>query len=100
MAYSVNLDPRAIEDIREIIDYYEEQEPGLGKRFEQELGRHILLLEENPFYQVRYDNVRCLPVKVFPHMLHFTIDNKQKQVTIWAVFHTAMDPQKWVKRKG
>ncbi len=34
MSFNTVLDPRAIRDIQQAIDYYEEQEPGLVERFE------------------------------------------------------------------
>lgn len=99
MAFSILLDPRAIEDIQESIDYYEEQETGLGKRFEKHLDKHLSVLKENPFFQVRYDDVHCLPLNKFPHMIHYTINEEEKVVIVRAVFHTAMDPDNW-KRRG
>jgi hypothetical protein len=42
--------------------------------------------------------VHCLPVKKFPYMVHFTIDEVQQVVTVRAVFHTALDPKKWKER--
>lgn len=99
MAFSVVIDPRAIQDIQQAIDYYEDQQPGLGKKFEAVLNKHLLTLEKNPFFRIRYDSVHCLPVKKFPYMLHFSIDEDQQVVTLRAVFHTAIDPKKWKKRK-
>jgi toxin ParE1/3/4 len=99
MAYGIVIDPRAIRDIQEAIDYYDEQQAGLGERFETALDKHLLTLEKNPFFRIRYDNVRCLPLKKFPYMVHFTIDKDQQIVTVWAVFHTSLDPQKWKGRK-
>lgn len=99
MAFTLVIDPRAIQDIQEAIDYYEEQQAGLGKRFEAALNRHLLTLEKNPFFRIRYDNVRSLPVKRFPYMVHFTIDQDQQVVTVWAVFNTSLSPKKWKGRK-
>ncbi|MDR9408860.1 MAG: hypothetical protein RI573_08440 [Balneolaceae bacterium] len=45
MSFSIFLDPRAVEDIQESIDYYEEQEIGLGKRFEEHLDKHLSILK-------------------------------------------------------
>lgn len=78
MSFSIFLDPRAVEDIQESIDYYEEQEIGLGKRFEEHLDKHLSILKENPFFQVRYDEVHCLPLSKFSHMIHYTIDEKNE----------------------
>lgn len=66
MAFTIIIDTRAISDIQEAIDYYDEQQAGLGKRFEAELNSLLVFLEDNPFFCIRYDHVRCLPMKKFP----------------------------------
>jgi toxin ParE1/3/4 len=93
------IDPRAIQDIQDVIDFYDNQQDGLGEKFENALNKHLLTLEKNPFFKIRYDNVHCLPLKKFPYMVHFTLDEENKRVTIRAVFHTAVDPEKWKGRK-
>ncbi|MEM6264299.1 MAG: hypothetical protein AAGI38_17430 [Bacteroidota bacterium] len=45
MAYLVVIDPAAIVDIQQAVDYYETQQPGLGQRFEADLDYHMSLLE-------------------------------------------------------
>ena len=99
MAYTLVLDPRAIRDIQKAIDYYDEQRPGLGKRFEAALNKNFKALKKNPFFYTRYDNVRCLPLKNFPFMVHFTLNEDQMSITVQAVFHTSLDPSKWKDRK-
>jgi toxin ParE1/3/4 len=56
-------------------------------------------LKTNPFFQVRYDEVRCLPLKTYPFMIHFTIDQADQLVVVRAVFNTYLDPNNWAKRK-
>lgn len=99
MAFTIVLDPRAVRDIQESIDYYEEQKLGLGKRFEKHVDHSLSILIKNPFFQVRYDEVRCLPLIKFPHMIHYTINEEKKVVIVRAVFHTAKDPGVWKQRK-
>jgi toxin ParE1/3/4 len=99
MAYTTVIDPRAMQDIQKAIDYYEEQDVGLGEQFEDSLNQYLLTLEKNPFYQVRYDNVHCLPLKKYPYMIHFTIDEEKQLVTVRAVFNTSRDPGIWKERK-
>ena len=98
MAYSIVIDPRAIKDIQEAIDYYEEQQPGIGERFETVLNKHLLILKNTPYFRVRYDKVHCLPIKKFPFMVHFTIDEDQQVVSVRADLHMALDPKKWNNR--
>ncbi len=95
MNFSLVIETRAIGDIQEAIDYYDGQQPGLGERFKGALNKRLLTLEKNPFFRVRYDQVRCLSVKKFPYMVHFTVNERQQVVTVLAVFHTSLDPKKW-----
>lgn len=98
MAYSIVIEPVALQDIQQGIDYYDDQQIGLGEKFEATVNKHLHAIRKNPFFQVRYDNVHCLPVKKYPYMIHFTIDEQSKTVTVRAVFHTSLDPEKWTER--
>ena len=96
MKFQLLLDPRAINDIQSAIDYYNEQAKGLGEKFEKYLDKYLVSLSRNPFFQVRYDKIHCLPLKKYPFMVHFSIHNEQ--IFIHAVIHTRVDPSKnWVK---
>jgi hypothetical protein len=99
MIYSLVIDPRAIQEIQQAIDYYDEQQTGLGEKFEAALNQRLITLEKTPFFSIRYDDVHCLPVNKFPYMIHFTLDEKQQIVTVRAVLHTSLNPKKWKKRK-
>ena len=96
MKFQLSLDKRAIADIQYAIDYYNEQSLGLGEKFEKYLDKYLVSLSRNPFFQVRYDEIHCLPLKKYPFMVHFSI--KGQEVLIHAVLHTRLDPSKnWVK---
>lgn len=99
MGFTISIDKRAILDIQEAINYYDNQQVGLGRKFERELNKYFLALEKNPFFLVRYDHVRCLPIRKFPYMVHFSVVEDEKMVIIHAVFHTSLDIQKWTMRK-
>lgn len=98
MSYKLVIEPLAIEDIQQAIDYYDHQQIGLGEKFEQELDRQIRILSSTPHFQIRYDQVHCLPLKKYPFMIHYTIDELGKTVIIRAIFHTSQNPIKWKLR--
>lgn len=98
MAYEVIILPIAITDVQNAVDYYDEQSLGLGEKFEAELNEFLISLETFPFFQNRYGQVRCLPLKKFPFLAHFTVNEEAQQVVIHAVFHTSLHPKAW-KRK-
>jgi len=98
MTYQVVLDHRALQDIQQAIDYYNKQEPGLGERFENTINDVFQILETHPFYQIRYDNVRCLPLKYLPFMIHYTLNEENQSVQVVAVFNTRKNTTEWNKR--
>jgi toxin ParE1/3/4 len=61
MNFLIKLDLRALKNIQNAIDYYDDKQIGLGKKFEAYLNKHFKSLSKNPFYQYRYDNLHCLP---------------------------------------
>lgn len=92
------INPQAKTDIQDQIHYYNDQQSGLGKRFHSEVKSTFKAIRKNPFYQIRYKNVHCIPLKKFPAMIHYTIDKNKKQITVRAVFHTSQNPQRWEDR--
>jgi hypothetical protein len=99
MSFKIKIEPEAIDDIQSGIAWYNKQKPGLGKSFLSELKIHINLLKTNPFFQIRYDKVRCLPLISFPFMIHFTVNESESLVIIRAVFDTHRNPKIWKRRK-
>jgi plasmid stabilization system protein ParE len=91
--------PLAKEDIRDAARWYNEQSQGLEKRFTGEVRDSVRFIKKNPSAcNVRYDKVRTAVLKVFPFMIHYTIDEGKKTVIISAVLHTSKDPIEWKKR--
>src|SRR5687768_18581505 len=99
MKYKILISPQAKKDIQLAIEWYNDQKPDLGKNFHSVLNSHIENLRNNPFYQIRYDKVRCLPIKQYPYMIHFTLDESKNIVVIRAIFNTSIDPTKWKERR-
>lgn len=91
--------PLAKEDLRDAARWYNKQSSGLGKRFTEEVRKSVRFIKQNPATcNIRYDEVRTAVLKVFPFMIHYTVDEATKTVIISAVLHTSRDPQEWVKR--
>ncbi|MGV8137015.1 MAG: hypothetical protein AB2L20_17525 [Mangrovibacterium sp.] len=99
MRFRIKIEPEAHLDIQEGIDWYNEQQSGLGRKFHFEVKVFIEKLKINPFFQLRYNDVRCLPLKQYPYMIHFTVDKERRVVTIRAVIKTSRTPKIWKSRK-
>lgn len=94
MVFKIN--PQAKVDIQEQIHYYNKQKSRLGSRFHKEVKNTFNTIRNNPQFQIRYKNVHCVTLKKFPAMVHYTFENNI--ITIRAVFHTSLNPEKWGDR--
>jgi plasmid stabilization system protein ParE len=87
--FKIKLEPIVINDIQEVIEFYNKKQIGLGKRFHQTIKLALETLAVNPFYQIRYDNVRCYFTKPFPYLIHYIVDVEHKTIHVLAILHTS-----------
>jgi toxin ParE1/3/4 len=97
MIFEVIIEPRAILDIQDAIDYYESKQSGLGEYFYQVIDEHIEVLTHNPFFQIRYKDYHGFPTKKFPFIIFYFIDENLKTIYILSVFNTSLNPSKYPK---
>lgn len=97
MKFKIVIEPRAIIDIQDAVDYYDSCQEGLGEYFYDTLEEHIDSLTKNPHYQIKYKDYHSLPIKKFPFILLFYIDEVAKAVFILSIFNTSMNPIKYPK---
>lgn len=91
--FTVIFSPVAIDDVEQTVFYYEEQQPGLGKRFATQVQLSFNAVKRNPFFDsVRYNNIRCAAIKKFPYLVHYHINEDGLLVTIIAVYSTYKQP--------
>ena len=94
MKFKVLYNPEGYIDIQESVDWYNEQQPGLGRKFYSVLKNQLRKLEKSALqFSIRYDEVRCMPLKKFPFMIHYRIDKENETVYVEAVFHTHRNPK-------
>jgi hypothetical protein len=91
--YKIVFSIHAIDDVEKACEYYNQEQRNLGKRFVKQVATTINSIRLNPYYSgVRYDDVRCAIIKKFPFLIHYTIEEKNKQITIAAVYSTHQEP--------
>ena len=97
MIYKIVIEPRAILDIQDAIDYYESKQNGLGEYFYKVVEEHIETLAKNPFFQIRYNDYHGFPLRKFPFIFLYYIDEKLETIYIMSVFNTYLNPVKYPK---
>jgi plasmid stabilization system protein ParE len=97
--YKVRISPDALLDIQEATNWYNEQVPKLGTRFQDDTKNQINKLKNNALkHSIRYADVRCALIKKFPFLIHFVVDEDNQLVEIFAILHTSRNPKIWEKR--
>ncbi len=87
--YKVIFSENALADIEDGVFYYNEQRKGLGKRFAIAVQATLNSIRKNPFFAgVRYDDIRCAAVGVFPYLVHYKIETDTRAVKILSVYST------------
>ncbi len=97
MIYKVVIESRAIFDIQQAIDYYDSKQNGLGTYFYQVVQEHVETLSKSPFFQIRYKDYYGFPIRKFPFILLYYIDEKLAILYIMSVFNTNLNPSKHPK---
>jgi toxin ParE1/3/4 len=96
MSYKVYISNGAKHDVREARLYYNQQQPGLGKKFIDDFREKVKLLEKYPFNSsVVYNQKIFTSLKKFRHYVIVSVHEKEKAVIIWAVPHQMDNPKKW-----
>lgn len=94
MGYKIFVSPRAQKEIENAIDYYALYSTDAPVNFIAVLKESYKVLEINPFFRVRYKNIRALKIKRFPHSLFFIINENINTVKVLSCFHNKRNPNK------
>ena len=95
MVFNIQIDYRAQKEIDFAIGYLVEKNKSSAKKLLGKIDSSYKLLSKNPHNQVRYNDIRCLPIKGFPFMFHYSVSEKTKTVNVHGFIHTSRDPNKY-----
>jgi hypothetical protein len=96
--YTIIADPKVKDDLKEARDFLNSRRKGFGKKFLSEYSVTLKHLQKNPNFEIRYNDIHCLPMKTFKYMIHFRMDEENKNIHIYAVLSTHLNPDKnWIK---
>jgi len=74
MNYKIKLTPSALNDLQNAIDYYNEQQKGLGKKFNLSIKKMFSQLRKVPTSgSFMYENVRFRVLKQFPFIILYEL---------------------------
>lgn len=91
----IRFHTKALLDITESYDYYEEQSKRLGEKFISEADNFIDIIQNHPTRaRIIKGNYRSVNLVIFPFQIIYTHNKFLKRVSIIAVHHAAKNPKK------
>lgn len=99
MEYKIIISTAAENDTNESYIYYEQQQPGLGERFLEELTEFYNKLQLHPSHYSfvsGQSSIRALPLKIFPFKIIFQIESKE--IYVFAIHHFRKHPDQFLNR--
>jgi plasmid stabilization system protein ParE len=94
---SVDFDPDARAEFLEAVNYYEDCQAGLGRRFRIAVEAAVQSVAETPFrYRVLHAPFRRYLLTNFPYSIIYCIE--PENILIIAIAHTKRKPGYWIKR--
>lgn len=99
MSFKVIYADEVYDDIQNAVDFYNFRVKGLGTRFFKTVKIQTSKIKSNAFgFQVRYNDVRCIPINKFPYTIHYRVVTKTNIIMIIAIFCDFQNPEIWEDR--
>ena len=97
MPVELVIAPEVEVDIAEAYLWYEGRRAGLGDEFLSSVDACLESIRRRPeMYPVVHESYRRSLIRRFPYAVFYELS--EATVTIYAVFHTSRDPDKWRQR--
>ncbi len=94
--YEIELAQKALHELDGAYEWYEEQLAGLGSRLLKEVNKYLTTISKSPkLFQAHFpDKIRAVPLKVFPYLIVYWIDETNAKIVVLSIFHAKQHPSK------
>lgn len=97
MAAEFILTPETRQDLADAYAWYEERRTGLGEDFLGAVDACFARIQRQPeMYPIAYETFRRAVLRRFPYNVIY--DATPEEIIVYAVLHSARDPEKWRER--
>ncbi len=99
MVYKITVSIGAVNDTTEAYTFYENQQPGLGDRFLNELVEFYEKLKLHPTYYSfvsEEKTIRALALKIFPYRIIYEVEGDE--LYIFAIHHFRQNSRNFLKK--
>lgn len=94
MTFQLKFHPLAEQDYVDAYQWYENEQKGLGQRFEKMVDHRLQMISQNPEnYHLCKAPYREVAVEFFPYTIVYKMNKRKKTVFITAIYHTKRSPR-------
>lgn len=98
MSYKIVVTPNAVQQIDDAVDYYKNKvSVRIARLFIEDYKRTFQEIQITRYFKLFFNEFRGKPMRKFPFIIFYTIDETERTIIIKAVFHTAQNPDKYPK---
>ena len=88
MNYQIAFHSLAEKEYTEAYHWYEEEQKGLGDRFEKMVEQRLQQILQHPeHYSISKASYREVSVEVFPYTIVYKLNKKKKIIYVVAIYH-------------
>ncbi|MDR1877333.1 MAG: type II toxin-antitoxin system RelE/ParE family toxin [Flavobacteriaceae bacterium] len=95
MGFNITVSPIAKNNVREAIAYYKKEvSVKAAQNFVKDYELTLNKIKQNPYFQIYYKDFRGLPLKKYPYVIFYQVDETQNLILVKAVFNAYQDTKK------
>lgn len=99
LIYKIKLSPGANIDLKEALSYYSQISNDISRKFLKDFEQNVLRIQYNPqLFPKKIGEFRTVPMKQFPFILCYFINQFEKEIHVLALFNTHQNPDKLLER--
>lgn len=96
MAFKVIISDEAKIDLEYSYLYYRENaNKKVADNFIKDFNKIRTTISDNPYFKIWFEDFRAVPLKKYPFLIFFSIDEKENIILVARVFHTSQNPEKY-----
>lgn len=97
--YKIKLSPGANIDLKEALSYYSHISNTISRKFLNDFEQDLVRIQYNPqLFPKKTGEFRTIPMKKFPFILIYFINQFENEIHVLAVFNTHQNPDKLLER--
>jgi plasmid stabilization system protein ParE len=96
MAFRLEFEPQVWNDLDEALDYYRIRSSVAAERLNKEFYDALDTIVSNPYYYVRYNNLRAYKLPSFPYSIYYRIEEKNI-IAVFSFSNLYRDADKYPK---